>query len=148
MQQARKGSFALVLLLQLNPIVEQIKKREVIYMNHQIQHFALLKEVNRSLKRWCYLVIYFPPPAIFVTYLTRIVIRRLDFRKLFSTQNSYLKEQNPKFENNHSTHLPKLVITRYLSVRCKSYSNVHNQKSAQETSQQNYLLKVIHNLHL
>lgn len=85
-----------------------------------------------------------PTTANILTFLSMKVLRLLNVSELFPTD--HILEQNPGVEEIHSVKLTKMIILRFLKVRCLSYCNVINRRR-DETSSRNRNLKTTHLRH-
>jgi hypothetical protein len=88
-----------------------------------------------------------PQTENLIPMLVPHVTRLLSFEKLFPTLNNHVLNQNSRSEEPHNLALCKLVITRYLEVRCKSYCKVVNEGFRAQPSTRNRNLKLSHNKH-
>ena len=78
------------------------------------------------------------------TYLPMKVFRLLNVNQLFPTLKEHVLEQNSSsVEDIHHIKLTKMIIFRYLKVRCLSYCNVINRRR-NGTSSRNRNLKSTH----
>ena len=58
--------------------------------------------------------------------------------------SEHLLNVSPTSEEMHVMSISKLVIGRYLKIRCLPYVKLINQRHNPETSQRNELLKLLH----
>jgi hypothetical protein len=79
-----------------------------------------------------------------ITALSLKVMRLLDVTSLFPTLNSHVLQQNPAMEEMHSITLVKVIVFRYLKVRCLSYCKVYTSQHKKTQSSRNRNLKVTH----
>ena len=78
-----------------------------------------------------------------LTYLSVKVLRLLNLDDLFPTLKVHVLEHNPAVDEIEHVKLTKMIILRFLKVRCLSYCNVVNRKRV-GTSSRNRNLKTTH----
>jgi len=88
-----------------------------------------------------------PQQKNLIKFLTADVLRVVSLTTLFPTLNQHILQQMSPAEEPHNLALAKLVITRYLEVRCKSFCKVVNDGFSTLMSSKNRNLKLSHNKH-
>lgn len=84
-----------------------------------------------------------PDTPNLLSYITSKVLRVLDVGKLFPTLNEHSLDLNPAIEEMHHVSLCKLIVFRFLKVRCLAHCNVINRR-ANSISSRNKNLKATH----
>lgn len=82
-----------------------------------------------------------------ITLLSNKVVRLLDLSSFFPTSESHILDQNPAMEQIHNVSLVKIIVFRYLKVRCLSYCKVFTSNIKTSTSSRNQSLKLTHFRH-
>ena len=121
---------------------EKTKNKLVTYPSHSV--YQLVVNAERGFEHEVDWQPTLPNRHNLIDYLTHKTIRNTDVAKLFPGLGDHSLNVSPTCEEMHVMSISKLVIGRYLKIRCLSYVKLVNQRHNPETSQRNELLKLLH----